>query len=156
MELFQCLQWNWSTRECPVLSAMAASTSNSCLDRSHSKPHKFIDSLDISTPEWFHRGACPSNCFEALASLQSAATQVLVENGHKPANELNPHVQGHFACEIDKHCQKVLGKTYGCCCFQNILDFNAEDRTHYCVTHRQQCLTKKKNLGDDKRSSAKF
>ena len=143
---------DWSTRECPVLSVMGASAYNFCVDCQASHMNS---SLDVSISGWFHGGPRPSKSFEALASLQSAATQVLVENGCKPATDSNPHVRGHFACEIDKHCQKVLGETYGCCCFQNILEFNAEQKTHYCATHQQQCLTKKKTLGDDKRSSAK-
>ena len=143
-ERLQAWRWNFSSNGCFSIQFLC---------RLPSKPHElFIGCEHLWVVSW---GARPSKSFEALASLQSAATQVLVENGCKPATDSNPHVRGHFACEIDKHCQKVLGETYGCCCFQNILEFNAEQKTHYCATHQQQCLTKKKTLGDDKRSSAK-
>ena len=43
MELFQCLQWDWSTRECPVLSAMGASSSKFWVNRQASQINSSFD-----------------------------------------------------------------------------------------------------------------
>lgn len=84
--------------------------------------------------------------FEALASLQSAAASFLRSNGFEPATNADPHVCSEFACEVDKSCQKVLGETYQCCCFQDILTFNPESKTEFCATHKKKCRVRKNHV----------
>jgi hypothetical protein len=93
------------------------------------------------------------NIAEALASLQAAAADVLIANGRNPASARDPHVLRQFACEIDTHCQRVLRDTYGCCCYPDIMKFDSQKPTHFCVSHNQHCPTIKNS--DKKRNSAK-
>ena len=75
------------------------------------------------------------SCLEAAASLQSAAAEFLRENGHAIPSLECPFVAHDFAVEIDKSAQKVLGNTYNCCCFGDILTFDVTKSKEFCVTH---------------------
>ena len=88
----------------------------------------------------------PGLLFEAVASLQNAASKFLSAHGFDSMDDANPHVVSEFACEIDGSCQEVLAKTYGCCCFDNIQTFNPKRKVQYCKTHKQKCAVRKVSL----------
>jgi len=96
------------------------------------------------------------SCLEAAASLQSAAAEFLRENGHAIPSLECPFVAHDFAVEIDKSAQKVLGNTYNCCCFGDILTFDVTKSKEFCVTHGKPCPIRKKHLKKKKRTSAEF
>lgn len=92
---------------------------------------------------------------KALASLQAAADNFLQANGQAKRNASDPYICSEYACEVDRKCQGVLGRTYRCCVFQDILTFNPLTKTQYCTTHGKQCRVRKNHLKDhDKRDSA--
>ena len=72
--------------------------------------------------------------FQAALSLQTAAQRRLGEDS------ASQHVQLGSAVEIDKHCQRVLQKTYGHCVFPDILEIDYTRHSHgFCVTHGGMC-----------------
>ena len=73
---------------------------------------------------------------EAVASLQSEARKVLKAN---MVPSPGPHVCHDFAIEIDKTCRRVLKDTYGVCCFEDVLTFDATKPTQFCTTHEKKC-----------------
>ena len=92
---------------------------------------------------------------EALTSLQAEARKFLSVAGDHV--ECDPKFHLEFGIEIDKSCQKVLADTYGTCVFPNVLDFNPDQKRHYCTTHKKKChvIKKLKKKNKSKRSSTK-
>lgn len=92
---------------------------------------------------------------EALTSLQAEARKFLSVAGDHV--ECGPKFHLEFGIEIDKSCQKVLADTYGTCVFPNVLDFNPDQKRHYCTTHKKKCRVIKnlKKNNKSKRSSTK-
>ena len=80
---------------------------------------------------------------EAVASLQSQARKVLRANMVAPPG---PHVCHDFAVEIDKTCRTVLKNTYGVCCFEDVLTFDATKPKQFCTTHEKECRVIKTHL----------
>ena len=65
-------------------------------------------------------------------SLEAA----VVDQVGKPQND---PVRFYWGCERDAHCQEVLGLTYGCCVFTDVMEMTCPKKRLYCATHDRDC-----------------
>lgn len=74
-------------------------------------------------------------------SLSAAADKFLEKHGVAGTSN---KVKFTSTCEYDRHCQKVLRDTYGCCNWPDVTTFDASRETSWCTTHNKHCCVRKK------------
>ena len=72
--------------------------------------------------------------WQALLSLESASKKMFPAS--TPAGG---HVKIHWAVEREPACQKILGPTYGTCCFDDVMNLGNDKHRLFCTTHQKFC-----------------